>query len=135
LPVTIGDRDELFAERATAANVPDRPTPRDGSSATSNHLGISVEPITAQLRRQFNLQGGVMISDVDGDSVAEDAGLTEDMVITGVVSSGGRYTAINTVADFNALESRLRSGTSLILTVREPSTQYRMDIDIPIKVK
>jgi serine protease Do len=131
--VTIGDRSELFSERAAASSVPDRPTPRGGGSATSSHLGISVEPITTQLRRQFNLQGGVVISDVDGDSVAEDAGLTEDMVITGVVS-GGRYTAISSVAEFNSLESRLRSGMSLVLTVRVPP-QYSMDVDIALKVK
>jgi S1-C subfamily serine protease len=83
--------------------------------------------------RQFDLPGGVMITDVDDNSVGNEAGLREDFVITGVVM-GGRITPINSVADFTALEARLRPGTSLVLKVRVPD-QYARDVNISMRVR
>ena len=132
--VTIGDRRDVLSEPATASNVPNQPAPRGGpGTGTSSHLGITVQPINQQQRRQFTLQGGVIVTDVNPDSVAYEAGVREDTIITGVVMSG-RHTPINSVAEFNALETRLKSGSSLLLSIRVPP-QYDDDIDIPIKVK
>jgi serine protease Do len=130
--VAIGDRNEVLAgESAVAsANAPTRPSPR-GDSEASSRLGITVEPISQQLRRQFGLRGGVVISSVEEGSVAEEAGLSEDMVITGAVMER-RVTEINSVADFRTLEARLRSGTSVVLQARIPPTYQR---DIPFSMK
>jgi hypothetical protein len=73
----------------------------------------------------------VVISSVEEGSVAEEAGLSEDMVITGAVMER-RVTEINSVADFRTLEARLRSGTSVVLQARIPPTYQR---DIPFSMK
>jgi hypothetical protein len=86
------------------------------------------------MTRQLSLRGGVQISKVDEKSVAEDAGLGEGMIITGAVT-GGRFTPISGIADFNALNARLKSGSSIVLSLRVPDNQYSRDISIPIKVK
>jgi serine protease Do len=132
--LTIGDRVEVLAETTSASNTPNRPGgPRGGGGAgTSNHLGISVEPLTAQQKRQLNLQGGVIITDVDPDSIAEDKGLTADMIVTGY-AMGGRTQTISGVSEFNALESRLKAGAQLTLFLRVPP-DYKRDISIPMKV-
>ena len=83
--------------------------------------------------RQLGVRGGVQITKVDDKSVAEDAGLAEDMIITGVLIAG-RFTEINSIADFSALESRLKDDMSLILTVRVPP-RYERDINFSMKVK
>jgi S1-C subfamily serine protease len=113
-----------------SANAPTRPSPR-GDTEASSRLGITVEPISQQLRRQFGLRGGVVISSVEENSVAEEAGLIEDMVITGAVMAG-RNTPIASVADFRTFEGRLRPGTSVVLQARIPPTYQR---DIPFSMK
>ncbi|HET9220713.1 MAG TPA: PDZ domain-containing protein, partial [Terriglobia bacterium] len=133
--VTIGDRNDLFNESVAAApNTRAFPNAPPGAGGSSSHLGITVQALTAAQRRQLNLQeGGVIVTSVSEDSVAADAGLEEDVIITGYVMNG-RATPINSVSEFNALDSRLKSGASLLLTVRVPP-QYREEIDVPMKVK
>jgi serine protease Do len=133
--LTIGDRVEVLAETGSSSSASNRPGgPKGGPAGTSNHLGISVEPLTAQQKRQLNLQGGVMITDVDPDSVAEDKGLAADMIVTGYMMDGQKH-LIAGVAEFNTLESKLKAGTSLTLFLRIPSDNYRRDISIPMKLK
>jgi S1-C subfamily serine protease len=84
--------------------------------------------------RQLSLRGGVQITKVDEKSVAEEAGLGEGMIVTGVVT-GGVFSPINNIMDFTDLDRRLRSGSSVVLSVRVPDNQYSRDISIPVKVK
>ena len=131
--VTIGDRAELFSDAPPTLEARNRPAPRGGTS-TSAHIGITVEAVTAQQRRQLNLsQGGVLITEVQDGSLAKDEGLAEGMIVTSVVT-GGRPTAINSVEDFNALEARLRSGSSIVVYARVPP-QYQDEIGFPMRLK
>jgi serine protease Do len=131
--VTIGDRAAVLSETSTTSNAPGRPGPSNRKEGSSSQLGITVEPIPAQMQRQLNLTGGVQITKVEDDSVAEEAGLQEEMIITGVVLGGAR-TQINSIEDFAALERRLRSGTSLVVLVRVPGVGGR-DLSFPMRVK
>jgi serine protease Do len=135
--VTIGDRATVLAETSPAESLSPRrnrePQSRNEDSS-SNHLGITVEPIPAQMTRQLSLRGGVQITKVDEKSPAEDAGLSEGMIITGFVL-GGQPTPINNIMEFSALDSRLKSGTAIVLKVRVPDNQFARDISIPVKVK
>ena len=129
--VTVGDRSDVLSP-TTAANVtPPRANPRD-TRGTSSHLGITVEALPAQLRGQNSLRG-VQVTMIEPDSVADEAGLFEGAVITGVVTAS-RVTPITSVSDFQALESRLKPGTSLVLSVRTPP-DYRREFSFPMKVK
>ena len=86
------------------------------------------------MTRQLSLRGGVQITKVDEKSPAEDAGLSEGMIITGFVL-GGQPTPINNIMEFSALDSRLKPGTAIVLKVRVPENQFSRDISIPVKVK
>jgi serine protease Do len=132
--VSIGDRADVLAGESSVAssNSPTKPSPRDQGGASSR-LGITVEPVSQQLRRQFNLSGGVAVSSVEENSLADEAGLGEDMIITGIVTDR-RFTPINNVGDFQSVESKLKPGSSLVLSVRVPP-QYDRDIPFSMKVK
>jgi serine protease Do len=136
--VTIGDRATVLAEASPAdlglSPRRNREPLGKNDDSSSNHLGITVEPLTAQMTRQLNLSGGVQITKVDEKSVADDAGLREGNIITGVVT-GGRPTPINNIADFKALDSRLKSGSSVVLKVRVPEDQFSRDLSVALKVK
>src|SRR5204862_7881834 len=112
--VTIGDRADVLADDATASNTPNRQRgPRGGQEApTQSRLGIQVQSITAQMSRQFSGLMGVEVTNVDANSVADEAGIEEGMVITGVVTAG-HTTEIKNAAAFRAVESQLKSGSSV----------------------
>jgi serine protease Do len=132
--VTVGDRAEVLAEDASASNLPNRPRPRGNQEApTQSRLGIEVQSITPQMSRQFAGLMGVEVTDVDDDSVADEAGVEEGMVITGIVTAG-RTTEINNSADFRVVESQLRPGASVTLLIKIPDT-FERTIRIPMKVK
>jgi serine protease Do len=132
--VSIGDRADVLSEDATASNVPDRPRSRGGAApATQSRLGIQVQSLTAQMSRQFSGLMGVEVTHVEPNSVADEAGVEEGMVIDGLVT-GGRTTPIANVADFQRVESQLRSGSSVTLRVKVPN-DYTNTIRIPMKVK
>ena len=131
--VTIGDRAELFSDSPVAAESRNNAAPRD-RAGTSSHLGITVEPVTNQQRRQLNLpQSGVLITEVQPGSLAEDARLAEGMIVTSAVT-GGKRVAINSVSEFNELESQLKSGSSLVLYALVPP-QFQDEIGFPMKLK
>jgi serine protease Do len=133
MTVSIGDRAALFSNDAVPAEAGNRPNRPGGAAGTSTHIGITVEALSPQIRRQLNVQqNGVLITDVQPDSVASAAGLKEGMIVTSIVT-GGRPNPINSVADFNAIESKLKSGSSLILYALVP--QLGDEIGFPMKLK
>jgi serine protease Do len=133
--VTIGDRADVLADDSSASNVPNRQRgPRGSQEApTQSRLGIEVQSVTAQMSRQFSGLMGVEITKVEPNSVADEAGLEEGVVITGLVTNG-RTTEIKNVGDFRAAESQLRSGSSVTLLVKVPDA-FDRTLRIPMKVK
>jgi serine protease Do len=134
--VTIGDRTSVLAENTPAESAPARRNrdPLDlKDRVTSSHIGISVEPLTTQMMRQFSFRG-VQVTKVEEKGAADEAGLSEGMIITGAVS-GGRPVEISSVADFSALDARLKAGSGLVLTVRVPDNQFARDVSFTMKVK
>jgi serine protease Do len=131
--VTIGDRADVISDEPATTSLRDIPLPRGGTrNETVSRLGLSVQPVSAQMGRQFDLSG-VEISKVEDNSVADNAGLREGMVITGYIT-GGIPKPITNIADFRAFDTQLRVGMSLILTVKTPDA-YDRNISIPMKVK
>src|SRR5205807_2177733 len=86
IPVTIGDRQVVIGDRA-ANRAPDSPNDQGGDTSQTK-LGIRVQAITPDMVRQLRLSSseGVMITSVDQDSLAEDAGMMRGMIITRVIA-------------------------------------------------
>jgi serine protease Do len=134
IPVTIGDRAKVIEERADNTSPDERGQPGEGTQAK---LGIRVQALTPDLVRQLGLdsEDGVLISAVDSGSVAQDAGLSRGMVITGVVIRGQRV-SIRNMDDFRRAEGMFRSGTDVALMVlaRNSATNEYRSTFVPITI-
>jgi serine protease Do len=109
--VTIGDRNKLFGSRLGLQ-------PEEGEEATpaSSKLGISVQPITPEIadRLQLTPGKGVIVQEVKPGSFADDVGLNRGDVILEVNKQ-----PVNGVADFNRIQSQLKSGQDVVFLVRQ----------------
>ena len=122
LNVVVADR----AEGLAAINGTPAPTPRggrDNDEETATRLGIRVRSIPAQVR---GLPGGrdlsgVIVASVEPSSVAADAGLRRDMIIS-QVTANGEYHEIAEVSDFVDALGSLAPGTTAAFRVH-----YRPD--------
>jgi serine protease Do len=127
VPVAVGDRADIIARESG----PNDGSPRgrggrgQGGPSAESQLGIDVQAITPADMRRFGLSNaeGVLITNVDQNSPAEEAGLEPGMVITGVVAAG-RSSQILSLDDFRNAEKGWRPGTdvSLRIMVRDPNT-------------
>ena len=127
LPITIGDRKDVIREDASLAPGTD---PRgNGGESTQSRLGIAVQPINETMMRQYGLNNtdGVIVSNVQPGSAAEEAGFMRGMVIT-QMRVAGQPIDINGMGDFNRAQQNLKSGTDVAfrVMVRNPNTsQFR----------
>jgi C-terminal processing protease CtpA/Prc len=131
----VGDREEVVpGGEALESRLRNVPTPRNTPTVdTPSKLGFSVQGVTPQMSRQFPGLSGVEITKVEDDSPADNAGLEEEMVVTGYTIAG-RSSAITNIADFRTFESQLKSGTSVMLQLKVPD-EYSETVRISIRVK
>jgi serine protease Do len=113
--VEVADRSELNASNAPAS----RPARRNGredapdSESTAVRFGLSVQELTAADRKELNFSGkGILITAVEPASFAEDIGLREGDIITGV----GREPAAS-IADLKKIQAALKPGDPVAFRV------------------
>ncbi len=89
------------------------------SEPVRNKLGMSVQNLTAELRRTYNIPAsvsGVIVTDVKNVSPAGEANMNEGDVISDV--QGQR---VNNVEEFRAVTDRLRAGQRVRMYVTTPT--------------
>ncbi|CAP55246.1 Serine protease [Gluconacetobacter diazotrophicus PA1 5] len=103
----------------TIANLSGAPSP-DGAVGDRNdggpRLGVSLSPLTSDLRQQLGLDGsvrGVVVSDVQSGSAAEQAGIHAGDVIQAV----GNKPVENPGATVTAVRAALKSNQSVLLRI------------------
>ena len=102
----------------TVGTLPDQAQASAGDEVDSiEELGFSVQTLTPELAERFELEGveGVVVTSVDNDSAAFEAGLRPGMVITEVNRVG--------VDDLESFEDAIDSGgeaKSVLLLVVDP---------------
>jgi len=112
-----------LGERTATARRPDQPGGGDtrrpegppmGTAQGPAYLGINIQPLTPELRKQSKLetQDGVVVAEVVPNSPAEKAGLKRDDVITAV---GGH--AVKAPEDLQVAVQQNGAGKELTLTV------------------
>ncbi len=117
LPVTVA---ELPQEAGQAANTA---SPR---STTSNPLGIAVDDLSAEQRRQLGLKDeGVVVTRVGGAAARRAAIQTGDIILM-----VGR-TSVSTAAAFQAAVKDLKPGESVMLLVRRNDVTSFIALTIP----
>ncbi|HUP44311.1 MAG TPA: trypsin-like peptidase domain-containing protein [Thermoanaerobaculia bacterium] len=105
------------AERVSA--VPDAPVPEQASQTPSNRMGVAVQPLTPELRRQLNLTtagAGIVVTGVQPGSPADEAGLSPGDV---VVEANGK--PMTTVEALRQIVESTRRGRYLRLYVVRPA--------------
>jgi serine protease Do len=110
VPVTVG---ELPQDKAVLANL------TTGEAKSSNPLGITVDDLTSEQRKQLGLKDqGVVISDIKG--VARRTALQPGDVVLMVARK-----SVKTAAEFNDALKDVKAGDSVMLLVRrDDSTQF-----------
>ena len=130
IPITIGDRVEVIGGLAE-----DLGSSEDEAAET--RLGIHVQAVTPSIARQLGLNSarGVIVSGVDSNSVAEEAGLQRGMVIVRFISSSERID-VNSVGDFRRVERSLRSGmdVALMVYVRNARSGEFRTVFVPMRI-
>ena len=121
LPVTVG---ELPVDRNTVASLGGTEP-----AAAANALGVVVDDITAEQRKQLGLdtQDGVVVTRISG-AAARRAALAPGDVILMV----GRK-PIKSIADFNASVKDVKPGDSVMLLVRREDATSFIAVPIPKK--
>jgi serine protease Do len=121
VPLTVG---ELPAEKAVQASLGN-----NEAQSPANALGLAVDDITADQRKQLGLDGddGVVVTKVTG-AAAKRAALAPGDVILMV----GRK-PIKSVADFNTAVKGAKPGDSVMLLVRREDATSFIAVPIPKK--
>jgi serine protease Do len=97
-------------------------TNRRGDADTDDGLGVSVQPLTPQLAERLDVPretDGVVVTDVDPDGRAADAGLREGDVIRQVDGK-----AVRSASDLRAALSRKADRPALVLVQRGENTFF-----------
>ena len=114
--ITVEDRAKIFEEGNEARE--ERPSEED----QPGRLGLQVEPLTPELGRRLGVgnQRGVVVSDVEAGSFAEDIQFIRGDVIAEVNGE-----AVSNVADFRTMISKLKKGQNVVFKVlrRGPVTR------------
>ena len=117
LAVVIGDR-ESGMNVLSSARTPDENNGDQGES-TQARLGIRVQAITPEMARQLKLTNvaGVMVSTVEPDSLAEEAGFVARGTIITRIIADRQQIEITSVEDFRRAERLFKSGADVAFMV------------------
>lgn len=112
LTVTLKEQPANYGEATTRPVQSDDGSPSPGNF---NHLGLAVEPLTADVAKQLGVSGnaGVVITAVQDGSAADRAGLAPGMAIVQV----GRET-VKSVAEFEAAAKNASLDKGVLMLVR-----------------
>lgn len=118
--------DEFDSENASAAPAQTGPGSESPSARPSGKLGLTLQPLTPELAKQFEVEGtseGLIVSDVDPAGPAADAGISRGDVLLevngqAVSSPEAVETAIQGAGGRPVLLLVSRRGATVFLTVR-----------------
>ena len=113
LPVTIGDRNKVFAGRFGTPEEPEAEVSQN-AAPTEGKFGIRVRALNEQEREAVkNLGGtGVAVADVSEDSFAEEVGMEDGDVILSI-----NRQPVNSIDDIRKVQSTLKPGDAVAFRV------------------
>jgi serine protease Do len=93
---------------------------------TVKELGVSVKSIDSKIKKRYEVEKGVMVSDIEDMSPAQDRGLKKGDVVTEV---GGQK--VSTPDQFESLVKKLKPGDAVMLRVKGEDKKMRF---VPIEM-
>ena len=108
--VVVGDLAQIFPDRFGAGTEPETAK----QEATSVSFGISIMDLTAQRRETLGLKqpGGVLVSEVETNSFAEDIGLHPNDILMEI-----NQKPVNSTADVKTVQATLKPGEAVAFRV------------------
>ncbi len=108
--VTIADRSKLFASR-----LGDQEEGGEQAKPQESKFGVTVRGITPDMAERYKLPNskGVMVQDVKPDGFGENSGLARGDVVLEI-----NRQPVNSEADFQKIESQVKSGQDVVFLVR-----------------
>jgi serine protease Do len=115
--LTVADRSKIFPQ--TAENSDEQP----GGSEEPGQFGLHVEDLTPDLARKLGMPKltGVVVTEVDPASFAEDLGFTRGDVITEV-----NHASVSAMADYRREVAKLHPGQDVLFKVARRSDSDRV---------
>jgi serine protease Do len=109
--VTIGDLAQIFPDRYGSAG---DEAPGSAAEGTQARFGVTIENLTPARKNTlgFTGTGGVLVSNVDSGSFAEDIGLAPRDIITSI-----NRQPVNTVDDVRRIQDQLKTGDAVAFRV------------------
>jgi serine protease Do len=92
-------------------------------------LGLDIQNLTPEIAKQLGYEDesyGVVITGVNSESAADDAGLKQGDLIKAV-----NRVPVKSVDEFNKIVAKFKSGESLALLIRRRNNSFFMAIQIP----
>ena len=128
--VTLGSRDEEGEE------ISEKVGDRNGESDTEHdaekvvtvkEIGVTVKAIDAKMKKQYDVEKGVVIADIDDLSAAQERGLKKGDVVTDIGDQ-----KISTPDQFDKSIKKLKPGDAVMLRVKDADKKMRfVPIEIP----
>ena len=115
--ITVADRTKIFPDRtANGGNNDNEPTPAE--------FGLRLEDLGTDRARRAGYENmkGVLVTEVDPASFAEDIGFARGDVISEI-----NHTAVNSVAEYRKVVAGLKTGQDVLFKVRRRSGNDQFD--------
>ena len=112
LRIVVGDRGKVFANRLGGSARGDQAGPSEG--ATQAKFGLSIQNLNNANRDNLGYKGatGVLVTQVEPGSFAEDIGLTQNDIITEI-----NRQPVNSVDDVKRIQNTLKTGDAVAFRV------------------
>lgn len=115
--LTVADREKIFPQSAQAGQEqPEQPE-------EPSQFGLHVEELTPDINQKLGVGKitGVIVTEVDPASFAEDTGFSRGDVITEV-----NHTPVSSMAEYRAQMSKLRTGQDVLFKIARPVENERV---------
>lgn len=124
--VTLKARDEDIAEVSEGkSNKAEKAKPEDNSPVKFESLGFSVETIDSKIKKDYDVDNGVIVRDVKRFSMASDRGLIKGAVITEADKK-----SIKSPGDLKKLIDSKNEGDVIILNVKYPERSQIVALEV-----
>jgi S1-C subfamily serine protease len=115
--LTVADREKIFPPSAQGTEE------RPGQSEEPSQFGLHVEELTPDIAQKLEVGKvtGVVITEVDPASFAEDTGFSRGDVITEI-----NHTPVNSMTEYREQMSKLKPGQDVLFKIARPTENERV---------